>query len=192
MLASALTIEGAVARTTAEAASRQADREFVCENHGFVTRLLYSRGVPRGHLDDAVQQVFVVALPKRSEIREARAFLYGVAVRIAQEQARAARRHPLPDDADGAEREASRDPHPEELVDRKQRQAFVDGAIARMPEDVRTAFVLFEIEALTMREIAETTGVPQGTVASRVRRGRELFREAADRIRARLLREDAR
>jgi len=191
MLASAVAIEGAVARP-ASADGRAADRDFVRENHGFVTRVLWSRGVPRDALDDAVQQVFLVALPKRVEIREARPFLFGVALRVAKEQARAARRHRPPDDPDGAETQVSSDPHPEELLDLKQRRALLDRAIEGMPEDVRTAFVLFEIEDLTLREIADVSGVPQGTVASRVRRGRELFREAAQRIRSRLSREEAR
>ncbi len=191
MLASALAIEGSVAQRTADR-SPAADREFVCENHGFVTRVLWSRGVPRRSLDDAVQQVFVVALAKRGEIREPRAFLFGVAVRVAKELSRTALRHALPEGPDAAERQRSSDPHAEELLDRKQRRALLDQTIESMPEDIRTAFVLFEIEDLTMREIADVMGAPQGTVASRVRRGRELFRQAADRIRTRLEREEAR
>jgi RNA polymerase sigma-70 factor (ECF subfamily) len=42
---------------------------------------------------------------------------------------------------------------------------------------VRAVFVLSEIEEMTMAEIAVLTGTPPGTVASRLRRARALFRE---------------
>ena len=50
-----------------------------------------------------------------------------------------------------------------------------------MTEDLRTAFVLFEIEGLTQREIGTALEIPEGTVASRVRRAREEFKRIAIR-----------
>ena len=44
-----------------------------------------------------------------------------------------------------------------------------------MPEDFRNVFVLFELECMTMTEIAHVLSIPAGTVASRLRRARELF-----------------
>lgn len=190
MLGHALALERAMPRT-GEASARAAERSFVRENHGFVTRVLWSRGTPRRQLDDAVQQVFLVALPL-DEIREPRPYLYAIATRVAQEQIRSGRRYALPSDPEASGALVSRDPAPEELLDRKQRRALLDEVLEGLPDDVRIAFVLFEIEDMTMKEIAEVTAVPQGTVASRVRRGRDLFREAAKRIRARTAREEAR
>ena len=46
--------------------------------------------------------------------------------------------------------------------------------------------------ALDQKEIALAMELPQGTIASRIRRGRELFRDAASRLRARHAREEAR
>lgn len=43
-------------------------------------------------------------------------------------------------------------------------------------EDLREVFVLYELEELTMVEIAATLAIPSGTVASRLRRARERFR----------------
>lgn len=190
MLGDALAMESAMPRSGAER-GREAEQKFVRENHGFVTRVLWSRGTPRGSLDDAVQQVFVVALPKLAEIEDGRAFLYGVAVRVAKEQQRAAVRYAPPADPDAIDRELSKDPEPEQVLDMKQRRLLLDEALESLPDDIRTTFVLFEIEDLTLREIAAVTGVPQGTVASRVRRGHELFRKAAARIRARVVRQEA-
>lgn len=186
MLGQALAIESPMPRSVA----RDDARGFVREHHGFVTRVLWSRGVPRGALDDAVQQVFMVSLPQLGSIRVARSFLYGVCVRVALEQLRSARRHVLPADGDTEQRQVSPEPQPDELLSAKQRRAQLDDVLAGMPEDVRTAFVLFELEDLTMREIAEVTGTAPGTVASRLRRGRELFQAAATRLRARAAREE--
>ena len=54
-----------------------------------------------------------------------------------------------------------------------------------MPEEVRAVFVLYELDQQNMAEIAGILGVPPGTVASRLRRGRELFESEMKRIRAR-------
>jgi RNA polymerase sigma-70 factor, ECF subfamily len=46
-----------------------------------------------------------------------------------------------------------------------------------MPIELRAVFVLFELEGMTSPEIAAISGLPPGTVASRLRRARERFRE---------------
>jgi RNA polymerase sigma-70 factor (ECF subfamily) len=187
MLGSALAVESAMPAVH----GREAERFFVRENHGFVTRVLWSRGTPRAVLDDAVQQVFLVALPRLAEIENGRAFLYGVALRVAEEQKRNFARHAPPSDPEAADRQISADPGPEQLLDEKQRRKLLDEALESLPDEIRTTFVLFEIEDMTLREIASVTEVPQGTVASRVRRGHELFKKAAARIRARVARQEA-
>ena len=48
-----------------------------------------------------------------------------------------------------------------------------------LPMELRAVFVLYELEELTMAEIASTLGLPPGTVASRLRRSRELFETLA-------------
>ena len=53
-----------------------------------------------------------------------------------------------------------------------------------MPKDLRTVFVLFEIEELTMAEISNVVEIPTGTVASRLRRAREVFRETVSHMSA--------
>ena len=50
--------------------------------------------------------------------------------------------------------------------------------------ELRTVFVLFELEELSAPEVAGLTGLPVGTVASRLRRAREEFQLAARRVRA--------
>lgn len=61
----------------------------------------------------------------------------------------------------------------------------LDQLVEVWPDEIRTAFVLFELEGLSVPEIAELTDTKQGTVASRLRRARELFQAGVKRLRAR-------
>jgi len=54
----------------------------------------------------------------------------------------------------------------------------LERALAALPESFRTAVVLRDLQDLSYAEIAETLGVPAGTVMSRIHRGRVLLREA--------------
>jgi len=55
--------------------------------------------------------------------------------------------------------------------------AEVEQALAKVPEDFRTAVILSDIEGLSYQEIADATNVPIGTVRSRIARGRSLLRK---------------
>jgi RNA polymerase sigma-70 factor, ECF subfamily len=64
---------------------------------------------------------------------------------------------------------------------------LLDAVLATLPPELRQVFVLFELEELTMREIAAALRLPAGTVASRLRRAREMFKaEAAKQLERRL------
>ncbi len=164
---------------------RARQRAFVERHSSFVSRVLWSQGVPRAAIDDAAQQVFLVALRQLGELRDERAFLFSVAVRTAKAARRAEQRTPPADDPAQAERLVDGEPGPDELVGKKRARELLDEILASLPEDVRTVFVLFEIEGMTMKDIAEALELAPGTVASRLRRARELFQSAAKRVRAR-------
>ena len=55
------------------------------------------------------------------------------------------------------------------------RQLF-DDILGSMHESLRAVFTLFELEEMSTGEVAETLGLPRGTVASRLRRARAQFR----------------
>jgi len=192
MLAHTLALEPSAAASVAEPTLRQRQQAFVEQHRGFVARVLWSRGTPRGHLDDAVQQVFLVALRQLATIRDERAFLYGVASRVSQEVARSVRRHAPSAEPEALERQAAPDPGGEELLDRKRARELLDEILESLPEDARVVFVLYEIEGLTLEEIAHAIDAPRGTVSSRLKRGRELFKRATKRLRARFAKESAR
>lgn len=54
--------------------------------------------------------------------------------------------------------------------------AEVEEALAKVPEDFRMAVILSDVEGMSYQEIADATGVPIGTVRSRIARGRAALR----------------
>ncbi|MGH6909792.1 MAG: sigma-70 family RNA polymerase sigma factor, partial [Phenylobacterium sp.] len=70
---------------------------------------------------------------------------------------------------------ASLDEDPEATLLRVEGAATVDQLIARLPAGYREVLVLRELEELSYREIASVTGVPTGTVMSRLSRARQML-----------------
>jgi RNA polymerase sigma-70 factor (ECF subfamily) len=150
-----------------------------------VWRALKRLGVPDGGVDDAAQQVFLVASRRLDEIATGgeRAYLLGVALRVASEARRTVRRRRevLMEETEEAIPEAGRPL--EELLDEKRARQALGGYLASMPDEMREAFVLFELEEMSAPEVAAALGVPAGTVASRVRRARDFIRQRLGRLR---------
>jgi RNA polymerase sigma-70 factor (ECF subfamily) len=151
------------------------------KDYRFIWRLLRRLSVASDSVDDAVQQVFLIVAERLDSIRlgSERSFAFGTALRIARTFRRRAAREPS---SDVTELSASPLPGPDELSDQKRARELLNRVLDDMPFDLRTVFVLFELEGLTSPEIAELLGVPVGTVASRLRRGREHFRVRVSRL----------
>ena len=160
-------------------------RGVVDREYDFIWRSLRGLGVPSSAVDDAAQQVFLVAAQKIASIAEGseRSFLFSTARGIAANVRRARARSREEADDDALAREPDASPNPEQLISAKRAREALDAILASMPEDVGTVFVLYELEGLTMAEIAELCSLAPGTVASRLRRGREEFHAAARRRR---------
>ena len=75
---------------------------------------------------------------------------------------------------------ASEAPSAEQLMIRRDDQGLVHAALSQLPPMFREVIVLRELEGLTYQEIAGITGVPMGTVMSRLARARERLREHLD------------
>ena len=148
--------------------------------YDIVWRVLRRRGLSPPRADDATQEVFIVASRKLGQIPlgSERAFLCGTALRVASTVRRSAefRRESVSPDADlGSTFVATDQPSGEELLDQRNARAALDAILAGLGEELQVVFVLFELEGMTMSEIAITLGIPPGTVASRLRRARESF-----------------
>jgi RNA polymerase sigma-70 factor (ECF subfamily) len=171
-----------------EAIESAADRLTTLFHHHFdlVWRTVRRLGVPPEAIDDAAQEVFVIASRRLASIQHGkeRAFLYGTAVRVASTARRTTGRRRRAPATDEALDPIDTAPAPDELVDRKRARELLDEIVARLPDDTRPVFVLYELEGLTMEEIASCLEVPPGTVASRLRRAREVFQAAVARCNA--------
>ncbi|HEX4341252.1 MAG TPA: sigma-70 family RNA polymerase sigma factor [Polyangiaceae bacterium] len=168
------------------ALSNQRVKTLLRAHYKEVWRILRHLGLPMSVAEDAAQQVFLVATAKLSRIEpgKERPFLIGTAVRIASNHRRsAAVRYECPDES--PERHVDAAPGLDELLDQKRLRLLLDEVLAALPVDLRTVFVLFELEGLEVPEIAEIVGVPRGTASSRLRRAREAFERAARRVRGR-------
>jgi RNA polymerase sigma-70 factor (ECF subfamily) len=133
--------------------------------------------VPAQSADDVAQQVFLTFSERLTDVEPGRerAVLLSVCVRAASNERRRLSRvqETLVDEAtlDGAPDART----PEGLLLRKRQRERLDTALATLPLDQRAVFVLFELEGLTLPEIAEGLEIPLGTATSRLRRARARF-----------------
>jgi len=161
----------------------------VAKHHSQVWRSLRRLGLSECDADDASQQVFLVAHRRLADIapETEQAFLLQTALRVASDFRRSLRRRrererEREDDSEDLPVMADTAAGPEELAERRWARAMLDRALEAMPMDLRQVFVLFDLEELTTAEVADVLHIPKGTVASRLRRAREVFRETVSRM----------
>ena len=105
-----------------------------------------------------------------------RSFLIATAVRVAHTLGRKTVRWELDEDMDqrlSVNRDAG---------DTRADMQLCNVVLSKVAPDLVEVFVLYELEGLTSPEIAALLEIPLGSVASRLRRAREQFREAAARV----------
>lgn len=154
----------------------------------FAWRALRRHGVAEADLEDACQEVFLAvhrnlaSFEGRSTLRT---WIYGICRGVAaNHRRRAGNRYEIasaqPDDGqrcdalDAFERTA-----------RRQGLALLEALLDRLDDAKREAFVLYEIEEMTLAEIAEATRASRTTVHSRLQAARREVAAHLERIRAR-------
>jgi RNA polymerase sigma-70 factor (ECF subfamily) len=180
---------GATAEAAGPKASSAPSIERLFEQHyASIWRLLRRFGVRPAQLDDAAQEVFWVAARRLNDVRSGseQAFLYGVALRVASNLVRRREREPTRAELEGMARLADDGPSPEEALEQARARELLDLVLDHLPLELRTVLVLFELEGLEVRQIAELEQIPVGTASSRLRRAREEFSLVARRVRAAL------
>jgi RNA polymerase sigma-70 factor, ECF subfamily len=138
--------------------------------------------------EDVAQEAFVKAYRALGSFRGDSAFytwLYRIAVNTARNSIASRQRRPLDYEAELSEGEQNNvaarlkhDDTPEATVLSEEIRQTVNSAIEQLPEDLRTAIVLREIEGLSYEEIAAAMDCPVGTVRSRIFRAREAIDRA--------------
>lgn len=155
--------------------------------HGaFIHRSLIRLGVRPADADDALQEVLVVIHRRLKEYEPGRAalpaWLFGIALRVAKSyRRRLANRKEV---AVSSVSEGVDERTPERDVDVLRARQRLQGILDGMSPEKRATFVLFELEGFHCERIAEVTGVPIGTVHSRLHAARREFERALLRLRA--------
>lgn len=132
--------------------------------------------------EDVVQEASLRAW--QAEVRRpaaARAWLLAITRNAALTRLRARRRSngkvvPFPENGRELERLAAPDPSADAVLAAEQRRQLLRAALAELPAPFREVVVLRDVEGLSYREIAEVLGLPEGTVMSRLSRGRRALR----------------
>lgn len=150
----------------------------------YVWRTLRRLGIPDADLEDRVHDVFVIVHRKLDEFdpaRSIRAWLFGIAFRVAANARRRAR--PTWDvDVDAIAGDAPRGD--ERVADREGWRLLV-AALDAVELDRRAVIVLHDLDGHTAPEVAETLGIPLNTVYSRLRVARQELSRAVTRLRGR-------
>lgn len=162
-------------------------RMFV-QYHSFVWRLMRRFGLDEMEADDAAQETFMVVLSKFEviDVCRERSYLYGTALRVSRNAVRRRAKQKVTFPVDEGNH-VSPEPLPDAATELSQRCALLDSILAELPERVSRVMILSEIEQLPATEIALLEQIPVGTVASRLRKGRELVRKKLEQHGSQLL-----
>lgn len=136
---------------------------------------------------DVAQEAFIKAYRAIGRFRGDSAFytwLYRIAINTAKNWIVAKNRRPPASDVDAVDAEQygfsermKETSTPENEMMREEIERTVYGTIAELPEDLRTAIMLREMDGMSYEEIATTMECPIGTVRSRIFRAREAIDE---------------
>lgn len=136
---------------------------------------------------DVAQEAFIKAYRAIGKFRGDSAFytwLYRIAINTAKNWLVARNRRPPASDIDAVDAEQydmesrlKERATPENELMREEIEKIVYDTIAALPEDLRTAIILREIEGMSYEDIATTMECPIGTVRSRIFRAREAIDE---------------
>ncbi len=138
-------------------------------------------------INDVAQDAFIKAYRALPNFRGESAFytwLYRIAINTAKNYLTAKGRRPPASDIDSQDAESygvgvalRENASPEKLMMRDQLRDVIFKTIDELPDDLKTAITLREIEGLSYEEIAESMDCPVGTVRSRIFRAREAIDE---------------
>ncbi len=154
----------------------------------FVWRSLQRMGVRDADLEDQMQEVFVVVHNRIGSFdgsSRMTTWLFGIALRVAAAYRRRSHRRHEQVVADVPEPALPAQDGPEDAAIAREARARLLEILDLMDLEKRAIFVMFELEELSCDAIAETLGVPVGTVHSRLNTARKDFQAALKRFSAR-------
>ena len=170
----------------------RAFRELVETHRDRVFNITYRMLGDRAEAEDVAQEVFISVFKTIDTFREEAKFstwLYRVTVNHCKNRIKyLARRHDRDrDELDETSHETNgaagvpRHVQPDRALEGAQLEVLLQEAIANLDDDHRIVVVLRDIEDLSIEEICEITGLPDGTVKSRLHRARLALRKRLQR-----------
>ncbi len=176
--------------SAAAGGSREAFDELVLRYQGQVVNLVRAMTARDGDSEDLAQEAFIRAWRAIRQFRSDstfRTWLFGIAINVVRtHRGKRARlrdlfRSSATGEAPSAMLErASVDDGVEAPLAMRQ---VIDHALATLPDDMREALVLRDVQGLEYGEIAHALGIPIGTVESRIFRARQRLRPLLDTLR---------
>jgi RNA polymerase sigma-70 factor (ECF subfamily) len=154
------------------------------EHFAFVWRNARRLGVEVSHLDDVLQDTFLVVHRRLGEYEHrghVRTWLFGILRRVVADYRRYRRRRPAAATAP-ADLERLQALHASSDVARLEASELVELVLSTLDPEKREVFVLVELEQMTLSEVAEALGVNRNTVWSRLRAARQMFEAELDRL----------
>lgn len=133
-------------------------------------------GVPSREAQDLCQEVMIIVHRRLPDFKgeSVRGWLYGICVRVASDHRRSARaRREIPH---GELPESAAEATQLEQLDQGAQRQRLMRALERISDEKRAALVLYEVEELTLAEVAEALGVPLQTAYSRIKAARQELR----------------
>lgn len=161
-------------------------RAALADHLPLVWRVLRRSGLGAADAEDASQDVFWILAQRFQDVpeRAQRSFLVSTALRVASDR-KLSKWHRSVSGGLDAEAQVSDAPLPDEALERQRAAALLDQALDSLEPGDRAVFVLADLEQMTRAEVAEALGIPEGTVASRLRRARDDLKLAIRRLGAR-------
>jgi RNA polymerase sigma-70 factor (ECF subfamily) len=152
------------------------DQVFRAHVH-YAGRTLRHLGVDQAHLEDACQEVFVVVHRRLDACQPGgslRAWIWQICVGVARNHRRTIRRRR--EDASDHPPETVVPPNQQRDLELRDLREMLLAILEELPPEQRDVFVLYEIEQLTMSEVAEALSCPLQTAYSRLNAAREKVR----------------
>ncbi|OGQ90521.1 MAG: hypothetical protein A2289_04790 [Deltaproteobacteria bacterium RIFOXYA12_FULL_58_15] len=161
--------------TTGSTAQLDVDQAFR-EHGGFVARIVQRLTADGPHVDDLVQETFIVAFKKRHEF-EGRAsvqtWLYAIARNLCFRHIRSHRRRDHFRQRLAQQEQTDRSSALEGEIERRESIARVHRVLQQLPFKQREIAILYELEGMEGKEISEVVGIPLGTVWTRLGQARK-------------------
>jgi len=174
----------------APAPERLAFAEVYEDHFAFVYRTVRRLGVTESAAEDVAQEVFVcvhkslAAFEGRSSMRT---WLFGIARNVAYRHRRSLSRRIVTTAGEGGALESARDDDARsahDAAERSEAARVLDELLGSLDDEKREAFVLVELEEMSMPEVAEALGINLNTAYTRLRAARQQFEAALARHRA--------